>query len=595
MTSSHSKAPSDTTDRTCAALTVCTHEQYAAVQATLASDRTCKDLTVCKNASEYESVAPSATTDRSCAAVRAPCDNSTEFESVSPDAYQNRKCNTCSTCVFGDYIKTPCGPFADVNCQLCDECKNGGECFASVLEDFYCECPVGFVGKDCGLIDPCVQYGLDQLQLTGVHASACLHGGECIGAITNFTCDCPDSYVGERCQHPTCNPADPCMQPEHENTLSCVDDPDVGHTCLCKGGWTGTYCETREAGCSPNPCGHGDCDASEGDDGLVEVMCSCHAGYRGADCTEKITTTVTTGTGTSTTATDTTKTATTVTTTTATETSRTATTTTATTATATSRTATTTTATTVTATSVTVTTKTTITVTSVTKTSVTVTTETQTTTSATTTTEDPLLAVMRASQPTPWPTWMNWVWVGLGLLGIVFLYVAYVIASKYCCKPKGDTQQSAFARGFPGLSPDIASMGVASPSRSQPGSRPGTPYDNAATDFGPTQYAVENVAFDFNRPGPGTPQQQHQQHQAMQMQLQMGSPQQQAISSRNNSPLPAAAATVTNSHFAGHHPDLSSTVVGLSPAPPTRSPPQPPPQALVPRPPPHPLEESSFM
>ena len=596
-----------TADRKCSALAVCDGEQYASVQATPTSNRACTNMTTCQP-KEYEATAPSATSDRDCDVVRPPCDNNIEYESVSPTAVQNRECSTCSKCVFGDYIKTPCGPFADVDCQLCDECKNGGECFASVLEDFYCECPVGFVGKDCSLIDPCVQYGLDQLQATGVHENACLHGGECIGAITNFTCECPAGFVGDRCQFPTCEPADPCMKPEHENALSCLDDPDVGHTCVCRGGWTGTYCETREAACSPNPCGHGDCDASEGENG-VEVVCACHAGFRGSTCTEKITTTSTTATLTTTSLTETTNTATTTsatskTTTTRTETTRTATTKTMTTTTVTSNTATTTTVTTSTTETKTSTTLTTKTATSITKTSITVTTGTRTST-----TEDPMMAALRASESEPWPTWMNWVWVGLALLGIVLVYITVAVVRKWCCKAKaGDAaNRSAFARGFPGLSPDIAmsptSRGVASPYHSQHGSRAGSPYDNAANDFGPTQYAIENAAFDFNHPSlngrtPPPPPQQQQRR----VHTNVASPEQRAIHSRGSSPLPvspaaAAGATVSNNQFADYHPDLSSTFVSepaVSSAPPTRSPPQPP-TPLVPRPPPHPLEESSFM
>jgi hypothetical protein len=566
-------------DRICSPLTQCGEEQYASIVKTNFSDRTCSNLTVCSDPgeTEFEEVAETATDDRICTIIRPPCEiELEEYESMAPTPTNNRVCDACSTCVFGDYIKTPCGQFNDNDCQVCDKCENGGECFASVIEDFYCECPVGFVGKNCSLIEPCVKYGLDYFRQNGAHENACLNGGVCVGDVTTFDCECGLGFAGDRCELPTCDPEDPCIS-THEHAIGCTDDEILGHVCICAGGWMGEDCATRELACSPNPCGHGECDSP--DDG-GPVVCSCHAGYKGADCGEKITSTSTTGTTTTISMTRTTTTTTTATSTT--RTTSTISTTTTTTTTSTTTTLSTTTLTSTTITSTTITSQTppsTTTITTTTRTTTTRTTATKTATSTTT-------VVKTAEQETDvadssaiieeeqWPSWMYWVWVGLALLVIAVLVGCFYLCNHCRSKPAATAYPYPVTPGRP--------IQIQSPTL-YGGSHQGTPgrlhrppspahYDNA-NDDGIRMTAVENTNFELN----------HRDLQRPVLHLDHHSSPQQ-------SPAAHTAVDVQSSNDSQMATAITAMAFG---APPGRSPPAPP--TPVGRPPAHPLEESSFM
>ena len=418
-------APTLTSDRVCNRTTVCDSKtEFEHIAATAVADRTCQKLTVCADG-QYESVAPSATSNRECATIRPKCKGAS-FESAAPTRTSNRICTPCGSCVFGEYIHKKCGAFDDIECRGCDVCENNGKCFAGVIFDFRCECTQGFVGKNCSLHEPCVQYGIDYFNANGKHEDACFNGGTCRNrGEANFTCACKTGFDGRRCEHQTCDGAvSPCSS--FPNAIGCENHRIGGHRCVCGAGWTGADCNTREVGCFPNRCGHGTCDLL---DGARTVVCACDAGWRGANCTDRITSTATTITqSTITTTSETQTTETTMTTMTAT------TTTTKTSATTSTLTATSTTASTATFTTVSSTTETETSVTSRTGTTRTTTTRsstTKTTTTRTTTVRTDLSSATSTNSKKLNRATMVWIYVGMAVLGLILLLLI-VVAIRWC-------------------------------------------------------------------------------------------------------------------------------------------------------------------
>ncbi|CAH1772850.1 unnamed protein product [Owenia fusiformis] len=77
------------------------------------------------------------------------------------------------------------------NINECEDlpCNNGGVCIDGI-NDYTCNCPEGFTGKNCSTesTNPCDN-------------NPCFNGGECepINHNTNFKCHCPLGFTGSRC------------------------------------------------------------------------------------------------------------------------------------------------------------------------------------------------------------------------------------------------------------------------------------------------------------------------------------------------------------------------------------------------------------
>jgi len=81
----------------------------------------------------------------------------------------------------------------------------------------------------------------------------------------------------------------PCL-----NGGECISTPRVGkgYDCICKDGFTGTYCEESEGDCDPidpcdpSPCQNGGECAPTGSDGYGydRYKCTCPKGFKGFDC-----------------------------------------------------------------------------------------------------------------------------------------------------------------------------------------------------------------------------------------------------------------------------------------------------------------------
>lgn len=102
------------------------------------------------------------------------------------------------------------GGFQGTTCEfdLCKEteCKNGGECIASINDANVmkptCNCLTGFIGSDCS------DHVCDNI--------TCKNGGECTVDETDLDqlkaeCHCPDVYYGDECQNLSGCEGKPCQ------------------------------------------------------------------------------------------------------------------------------------------------------------------------------------------------------------------------------------------------------------------------------------------------------------------------------------------------------------------------------------------------
>uniref|UniRef100_A0A8D2LRZ6 Neurogenic locus notch homolog protein 1 n=1 Tax=Varanus komodoensis TaxID=61221 RepID=A0A8D2LRZ6_VARKO len=105
-------------------------------------------------------------------------------------------------------------------------------------------------------------------------SSPCLHNGNCVDKINEFTCECPRGFTGHLCQHDM----DECASTPCKNGARCVDGPD-SYTCECTEGFSGPHCETDVNECDPDPCHYGTCQ-----DGIATFTCLCQPGYTGHRC-----------------------------------------------------------------------------------------------------------------------------------------------------------------------------------------------------------------------------------------------------------------------------------------------------------------------
>lgn len=93
-------APTLTSDRVCAPLTLCKENEFQRVQPTLSSDRSCELLKVCHAGLDYELLKPTPITDRVCSAV-VNCTADVQYQFMPPTLASNRICrNISAKCDF---------------------------------------------------------------------------------------------------------------------------------------------------------------------------------------------------------------------------------------------------------------------------------------------------------------------------------------------------------------------------------------------------------------------------------------------------------------------------------------------------------------
>ncbi|CAF0808821.1 unnamed protein product [Brachionus calyciflorus] len=237
-------------------------------------------------------------------------------------------CRNGSACIFanedGSNFKCSCAAgFTGIHCDEpvndCDPnpCVNG-KCIDQHL-GYICECPKGFMGKNCDIIpeNPCFK-------------NKCLNG-ICTPSGSNYTCNCHKNYEGEFCDEPkcdkdvylneVCNPegtidvissdnkclcicAKDFMGPKCETRLNlcelrsknvefeneclnggtCIYNNKTNEAkCICQNGYFGDRCQITENHCKSSPCLYGNC-RNERD----TYKCSCSKGWEGRNCDKQI-------------------------------------------------------------------------------------------------------------------------------------------------------------------------------------------------------------------------------------------------------------------------------------------------------------------
>lgn len=184
----------------------------------------------------------------------------------------HRPCKNGATCFNtapGSY-SCQCPPgFSGTNCEIINDtcattpCRNGGTCLDTGDDNFVCQCPSGYTGQYCEISG---QSCIDR---------PCVNGASCIDTATGYRCECHAGYEGTNCERPVneCE-SDPCL-----NGGSCVDEHD-GFQCVCPVGYTGQRCETDIDDCAHRPCLNGGTCI----DGVDSYKCRCVPGFLGKLC-----------------------------------------------------------------------------------------------------------------------------------------------------------------------------------------------------------------------------------------------------------------------------------------------------------------------
>ncbi|EGT45210.1 hypothetical protein CAEBREN_32056 [Caenorhabditis brenneri] len=125
---------------------------------------------------------------------------------VKDDACSKNKCHKLATCketddswsVVGDYTcYCPDGYVGDgvgeegcvkSSTTVCQDhkCVNGGKCKPTSLTEYQCACESGFLGKFCEKTSPC-------------QTNPCENGGTCVPVDNLAYCECPEHFFGRTC------------------------------------------------------------------------------------------------------------------------------------------------------------------------------------------------------------------------------------------------------------------------------------------------------------------------------------------------------------------------------------------------------------
>ncbi|XP_043930303.1 protein jagged-2 [Protopterus annectens] len=184
-----------------------------------------------------------------------PCLNGGTCMNTEPDEY---------------FCNCPDG-YSGKNCEIAEHacvsnpCANGGTCH-EVSSGFECQCPQGWTGPTCAIdINECA-------------SNPCARGGMCIDRVNGFECLCPPQWAGKTCQLD----ANECDGKPCANAYSCRNLIG-GYYCNCIPGWTGLNCDIHVRDCHGQCQNGGVCKA----DGK-RYHCDCPKGFLGKNCETEI-------------------------------------------------------------------------------------------------------------------------------------------------------------------------------------------------------------------------------------------------------------------------------------------------------------------
>ena len=120
---------------------------------------------------------------------------------------------------------------------------------------------------------PLVQ-GAAGFRATVTHDYPCENLSSCVDAVDDYVCECPPGYSGKDCEQndDECDP-DPC-----QNDSTCIDNI-FDYTCICLPGFDGKDCQINLNECAVEPCQNGTCQ-----DLVYDYQCICPPGWEGKDC-----------------------------------------------------------------------------------------------------------------------------------------------------------------------------------------------------------------------------------------------------------------------------------------------------------------------
>ena len=183
--------------------------------------------------------------------------------------------------------------------------KNGASCPAAVCsshgtctyENTYptCACAAGYQGMVCSLCATGFHRGAGDACVADetCSSSQCANGGTCAVVQGLASCTCAGGYTGATCTtcgtgfHQVsadggvaCSLDEDCLPATCSGEGMCSVNGGVA-SCLCKAGFTGTYCEQPDSTCAlMNPCSaNGTCSDTGG-----VVTCICAAGWGDPTC-----------------------------------------------------------------------------------------------------------------------------------------------------------------------------------------------------------------------------------------------------------------------------------------------------------------------
>ncbi|XP_078379883.1 uncharacterized protein LOC144662811 [Oculina patagonica] len=206
-----------------------------------------------------------------CAAL--PCKHGSCFDGIN-----NFTCN----CTGSGYAGPTCD--VDINeCETIKPCHPNATC-NNHRGTYQCICQPGFNGKNCyDNIDdcrsnPCQHGGFEGddclVNINDCKNDSCVTNASCIDGVNNFTCQCPVGYYGEFCHLEI----DECQSSPCQNNGTCIDLIG-GFNCTCVTGFNGTQCENNIDDCPSHRCNNGTCV-----DGINDYTCVCNPGFNGTSC-----------------------------------------------------------------------------------------------------------------------------------------------------------------------------------------------------------------------------------------------------------------------------------------------------------------------